>query len=144
MTRPSILRLLRIAVSVVCGIVCLLLVALWVRSYYYIDSFGGPPQAFTSSRGRLLTGGKVYVYTPDGKEPDEAKLHTVLGVFILTTVDQNNISYDGGSSLPIAALVVLMGAAAASPWLRWRFSLRTLLLATTLVAVVLGLAVAMM
>ena len=30
---------------------------------------------------------------------------------------------------------------AAAPWLRWRFSLRTLLIATTLVAVVLGLIV---
>jgi hypothetical protein len=32
-------------------------------------------------------------------------------------------------------------AAAIGPWLRWRFSLRTLLIATTLIAVVLGLAV---
>jgi hypothetical protein len=32
-------------------------------------------------------------------------------------------------------------AVAGLPWLRWRFSLRTLLIVTTLVAVVLGLAV---
>ena len=36
---------------------------------------------------------------------------------------------------------LLFAAVAAIPWLRWRFSLRTLLIATTLVAVVLGLIV---
>jgi hypothetical protein len=38
-----------------------------------------------------------------------------------------------------AAFLVAMFAAL--PWLRWRFSLRTLLIATTLIAVVLGLVV---
>jgi hypothetical protein len=127
-----------------CGTLCLLLIALWVRSYYYVDSFGGPPEVFTSWRGRLLTGGSVHVkYTHDGKEPSDPKLHAVFGAFILTTIDQNNISYDGGSTLPVAALVFLTGTVAASPWLCWRFSLRTLLLAMTFVAVVLGLVAAM-
>jgi hypothetical protein len=40
-------------------------------------------------------------------------------------------------------LVALGITLAAAPWLRWRFSLRTLLLATTLVAVLLWLFVAM-
>jgi hypothetical protein len=38
-------------------------------------------------------------------------------------------------------LVLLSAAFATAPWIRWRFSLRTLLIATTLVAVVLGLIV---
>ena len=37
--------------------------------------------------------------------------------------------------------VAICGTLAAAPWLRWRFSLRTLLIATTLVAVVLGVIV---
>ena len=37
--------------------------------------------------------------------------------------------------IPIAVL----GLISSRPWFRWRFSLRTLLIATTLVAVVLGL-----
>jgi hypothetical protein len=41
--------------------------------------------------------------------------------------------------LPYPLIVVLVTAIAAAPWIRWRFSLRTLLIATTLVAVVLGL-----
>jgi hypothetical protein len=41
--------------------------------------------------------------------------------------------------LPVWFAVVLTAAFAAAPWLRWRYSLRSLLLATTLIAVVLGL-----
>ena len=33
------------------------------------------------------------------------------------------------------------GVAAAAPWIKWRFSVRTLIIATTLVAVVLGIVV---
>jgi hypothetical protein len=49
-----------------------------------------------------------------------------------------------GIMLPHWAVVVFFGSLAILPWMphvRWRFSLRTLLIATTLVAVVLGLAV---
>ena len=42
---------------------------------------------------------------------------------------------------PIWFVVAMCGLVAAIPWLRWRFSLSTLLIATTLVAVVLGLGV---
>jgi hypothetical protein len=37
--------------------------------------------------------------------------------------------------------VLISGVLAAVPWIRWRFSLRTLLIATTIIAVVLGLIV---
>src|SRR5262245_49064069 len=42
MDRPRLLRGLRIAWSVMCGILCVLLVVLWVRSYWWIDGMGGP------------------------------------------------------------------------------------------------------
>ena len=44
-------------------------------------------------------------------------------------------------TVPTWLLVSLFAAFAALPWLRWRFSLRTLLIATTLIAVVLGIIV---
>jgi hypothetical protein len=44
-------------------------------------------------------------------------------------------------AVPNWSLCVLSIACGALPWLRWRFRLRTLLIATTLMAVVLGLAV---
>jgi hypothetical protein len=41
--------------------------------------------------------------------------------------------------LPYWFLTLLFAATAGLPWIRWRFTLRTLLIATTLVAVLLGL-----
>ncbi len=35
--------------------------------------------------------------------------------------------------------ILLSGSVAALPWVKWQFSLRTMLIATTLIAVVLGL-----
>jgi hypothetical protein len=40
--------------------------------------------------------------------------------------------------LPYWMIYLLTSAAAASPWLRWRFSLRTLLISITLLALILG------
>jgi hypothetical protein len=48
---------------------------------------------------------------------------------------------EGRVASPVAKLVLLTAACAPLSWIRWRFSLRTLLFATTLVAVVLGLVV---
>jgi hypothetical protein len=45
--------------------------------------------------------------------------------------------------VPYSRLAAAIGALATAPWLSWRFGLRTLLIATTLVAVVLGLIVRM-
>ncbi len=38
-------RKLRIAFSATCGIICLLLIALWVRSYYRVDSLEVMPDS---------------------------------------------------------------------------------------------------
>jgi hypothetical protein len=43
--------------------------------------------------------------------------------------------------LPHSVPALTLGFLAVAPWLPWRFSLRTLLIATTLVAVMLGIAV---
>jgi hypothetical protein len=48
-----------------------------------------------------------------------------------------------GRVVPIWILVLSTVALALLPWIRWRFSLRTLLIATTLVALGLGLVVAL-
>jgi hypothetical protein len=44
-------------------------------------------------------------------------------------------------SVPLWLLFFVTAAIGAIPWLRWRFSLRTLLIATTLLAVALGLVI---
>jgi hypothetical protein len=132
-------RKLRIAWSVTWGIVCLLLVAVWVRSYSYLDTIGTPPRVLTSWRGRLLWGGTVYVTnTSDRDEPSDPKLRTMLGVYVLTTMDQGNITYQGGSSLPLTIPLMMMATMTVAPWLRLRYSLRTLIIGMTAAAIGLG------
>ena len=162
-------RKLRIAWSVAWGVVCLLLVALWVRSYYYQDVF----EAKTSWRqfqikswpGRLefsqlnvqrmfrskvmispqeaqiilkeMSQGKWHVSRPVPKRSATRRAYVRLGF---------NWQNEGASTMvaaPYWSVVLLFVALAAAPGVKWsrRFSLRTLLIAMTLAAVGLGLAV---
>jgi hypothetical protein len=58
-------------------------------------------------------------------------------------VTDKQFASEGWLGGPIWIPTVILGSIAAAPWLPWsnRFSLRTLLIATTLVAVVLGVIV---
>jgi hypothetical protein len=124
-------RKLRIAWSVAWGITCILLILLWGRSRNKIDSIAAG-------------------YWPGHLILVESYLSDVYVGFYSGPVSLYRLSNEIRPSvyfptLKTAALVVplwalvLVGAVAASiPWIRWRFSLRTLLIATTLVAVVLG------
>jgi hypothetical protein len=130
---------------------CVLLVALWVRSYFQGDSWfvkildwqfdTFSTQGYTESTN--LTGMEdgedglirleYYGFPPD--EPPSLwfgfnKSRTRLGFAYVTT--------DEGKFLILRhwLLALLFAVGAALPWLPWRFSLRTLLIATTLVAVV--------
>jgi hypothetical protein len=47
MDRPRLIRGLRIAVTAVCGVLCVLLIGLWVRSYHRDQK--GHPQGFKVS-----------------------------------------------------------------------------------------------
>src|SRR5262245_33628800 len=60
MERTKLVRGLRIAWSVWCGILCVLLVLLWVRSYWWsnalvIHAFGGRLLEVSSDSGRVVT-----------------------------------------------------------------------------------------
>jgi hypothetical protein len=135
-------RKLRVAWSFAWGVMCLLLIALWVRSYSYLDTIGTPPAVVTSWRGQLLAGGSVHqTRTSDRDEPGNPSLDIVLGVYVLSTMDRGDLTYTGSTSLSLAAPLVLLGMLTIAPWIRSRFSLRTLLIAVTVVAVGLGLAV---
>jgi hypothetical protein len=133
-------RKLRIAWSVACGIICLLLIVLWVRSYRVLNSldFSGGHR-FTYSRGCLFIDEQFGV---QGTRPKGSQ-HKLLGHSVLHVVVSGGevMPYGVGTKLPLWPLVVIGAVLAAAPWIRqlpWRFSLRTLLIAMTLVAVVLG------
>jgi hypothetical protein len=149
-------RKLRIAWSVWWGAMAALLCVLWVRSYWSIDRLllqlspqhgaiiatcqGGGVVAFRPASdapaGHSFVHRSAPVGNTDAWSPKQGELKLLIGKF--GTVATPHTS---GVSFPLwfpAAIVAAMGVA---PWMRWtyRFSLRTLLLATTAVAVTLGL-----
>jgi hypothetical protein len=136
-------RKLRVAWSVAWGIAAVLLVVLWVRSCWWHEqaSYSTLSKTYFSIRSDngYLTGFQGD-FRPSRHTP--GWLYTS-GV---TREDWHHFIFKWNSkyriiSLPHAAVAILFATPAIAPWLRWRFSLRTLLVATTLVAVVLGLIV---
>jgi ABC-type maltose transport system permease subunit len=137
-------RKLRIVWSIGCGIICLLLIVLWVRSYWLEDIFIAQQSSqsyagIDSSNARIIVGTTSEVGLPLWAWVVEPNRHPV------KYVPWFEVSYRTNSCeiyTPTWLLVILTASVAAVPWKRWRFTLRTLLIATTLIAVVLGLIVA--
>jgi hypothetical protein len=156
MDRPRIVQLVRIVFSAVCGIVFLLLIVLWVRSFRWIDSIHGTgyPKEFwcESLCGEL----GLLVLTEQGGRPKNLRFFSRPPE--LVTYYANGLYDDWptpfstalgirwtlvrgfGLVIPCWMPVVFMGTLATIPWIPWsrRYSLRTLLILTTLVAVLLG------
>jgi hypothetical protein len=147
MDRPRIVGLLRITFSTVCGTICLLLIALSVRSLTWADQYGvrisptyhlminsqlGGMSCYLDNSPRVITTTRlVDTLYPDGQKPQMlGRVYFIHGQI--------------GGGAPYWLLALASAFTAALPWKpwKWKFSLRTLLIATTLVAVVLGLAVA--
>jgi hypothetical protein len=155
-------RKLRIAWSVVFGVLCLLLIVSWVRSNYRNDRARGvirkdylveiasvqsslgvlvkrtSSQPSTNWRFRSLpidAGEELNLWAPPSTVPGELRL-SAIGFFWYSVPRLNSVV------VPHWFLVFLFTTFAVLPWIRqlkWRYSLRTLLIATTLVAVVLGI-----
>jgi hypothetical protein len=142
-------RKLRIAFSAACGIVCLLLIALWVRSYWYVASMSKLDSqnwvmAFASSKGQIRFTHMVWFgggswpgwhYRKNRIDSTTSNPHFELELWWFGRI----------IGMPHWLLAATAAALAAAPWiqrLRWRFSLRTLLIVTMLVAVVMGIIVA--
>jgi hypothetical protein len=105
-------RKLRIAFSAVCGVFCLLLVALWLSSYQQSDSY-----AFTVlGYGVMPLNGSLVIR--------ETWRHYLTNVAVYVPIGW------------LFAATVMCGIA---PWLRWRFSLRTLMICIAVTAAALGL-----
>jgi hypothetical protein len=140
-------RNLRIAVSAFFGVLTLLLVVLWVRSYWRSNfvSIDGPQIRFVVG----AVGGRIGGL---GFEPKPTR--TTISV----NYDSSRVSDDwiqrireqsrlgilyepGGFLVPAWTIAIVAAIAAYLPWAGFCFSLRSLLIAMALVAVVLGLAV---
>jgi hypothetical protein len=162
---------LRIAFSVASGVVCLLSIALWVRSYGYHDIVEKRASSWLL-RGHSVQGLLCFSQVDPSRDPEYKTAREVSealddlayprpflsleindshpeisfgGFFGFEYRDETNISrgvYDISRAvyIPYWCPVFLSGVFAATPWIKWsrRFSLRTLLIATTLTAVLLG------
>jgi hypothetical protein len=131
------------------------MIALWVRSYWWMDNFQKTPAPgrliqLVSIEGQVIF--ETHTDTLDFKE-DTMHIHWSWPLFEKWQQIEDpafRLSYDDQwpetlqIRFPYWFAVLLVAASAAAPWIRHfslRFSLRTLLLATTLVAAVLGLLV---
>jgi hypothetical protein len=142
-------RKLRIAWAVGCGIACLLLIALWVRSYTALESWqgraGGGVAHIQMARGRV-------VYFKLSRLHDPGYYRVPFKNFGATTELERPIVGSMtrckvlGKTMPIFVLpfwslalcIAIAAAINVAPWLRWRFSLRTLLIGISVLAVVIG------
>jgi hypothetical protein len=142
-TIQMIFRKLRIAWSVASAIACVLLCGLCVRSYQrrdeislnYFTDIGSNNGTVYLHRSAFpiypddLDGGVSWITSRGATDPDK--------VFMWQPYPLEALG--GGSfALPHWVPIMISAALAVAPWIRWRFSLRALLIATTLVAVFLG------
>lgn len=144
-------RKLRIVWSVVWGVACVLMIVLWVRSYYYFDRLGCPISSYWAFNTDSIPGHlDLGVFRYDNWESPWARQTYPLGELQShqMVLPNSGLGFYGwyeqehvGIRLPYWFLTAASAILALAPWLRWRFSLRTLLIAMTLVAVVLGMIV---
>ena len=174
MNRPRLIRGLRIAWTVGCGILCVLLVVLCVRSYWgsqvvgvpvgqkklIVKSFlGGLLFSWEQRFGKQIATRWAYSGRSLNDINDETQMiarRTQMmmapkGRYIaLSPIERDRTFVFGWNTndyftqlwVPHWFLIIPLGIIAVTPvtpWTRLKFSLRTLLIATTLIAVLLGL-----
>jgi hypothetical protein len=150
MERSRVTRYVRIIVTALSLTACVLLTALWVRSYWTCDLVSRmDANSLVTTLGsnretvyfvRLqLPGFRAAVRSAMRPRPQHGWRHSsseanpVNNSFIWQFSEGiTNVT------LPLWLVVPILAAAGATPWIKWRFSLRTLLIATTLVAVGFG------
>jgi hypothetical protein len=144
---PLMLKYARFAVTALSLTTCALLIALWVRSYWRLDILekrtGVAAMQISSVKGRIATAhldrtqiGKAFLSVVAGDAADWRK-GGVLGFAYYE--DGFVTAFIAPHWLP----ALLLAALGIIPWISrsWRFSLRTLLIGTALVAVGLGIVV---
>jgi hypothetical protein len=145
------MRFLRIGFSVLCGIVAVLLVLLWVRSYWWADFVYGHVTEvhfldLNSNCGRLALSLQGELHNPIHwkvySHPSE-QLDWMMGPS-KWEFGKSKFGDMWFVAIPHWFLITIFGAFSAAPWLRLnnRFSLRTLLIAITLAGLLLGLIIA--
>ena len=143
-------RKLRIAWSVAWGIVCLLLVALWVRSYFYyfrVDGWDGKDLIIVSAQRGRMHFIRWPLVTAESRQWNYFFHRDLFGGLVSEGDELDayaaraELSNGYSLSIPFLYPILLAGFLAALPLFAIRYSLRTLFIAMTLAAVGLGLIV---
>ena len=139
MDKQAVIRRVRIAVSVFFVTLTVALCVLWVRSYYVGDLLDFAPNSSNKLLIQSATG-KIKLYWSDTQQwsPTYRRFHNR---FAVPAFDAPLPFSWRGFQAPHWVFISALVAIAVAPWIKGRFSLRTLLIATTLVAVMLGLVV---
>ena len=140
---------LRLAFFAVCGIVCLLLIVLWARSFWttdYMDTYDSSnvQTTFGSNKGTLFFNQVDWTFDP-GIQVPHGWTHMTR-----PAKESGGKRWLGwsrtGVSIQVAvshwSAILIFAALAAVPWLSWRFKLSTLLIAMTVIAALVAIAVA--
>ena len=149
---PTRFRKLRIAWSVGWGLLAVLLIVLWAGSYwwtYWIIHERGPDYAAVGIiRGIACIRCSslrpdIKTHDPQGWRVQSCPASNIYGEFFSAFKWNDDPRFIFGVLLDLNCWcwATFFAALSAAPWIRWRFSLRTLLIATTLIAVVLGVVV---
>jgi hypothetical protein len=144
MNRPRLVRALRITWTAVWGIAAVLLVTMWVRSYWWAEEVTVPVPGGQSIGLSTAPGSMAVVINPSWGTPPWIVINTVVDEWIPTDYEHSRVGGYFGSHAnwvraPFWFSLLIVAMFATLPWLSWHFSIRTLLIATTLVAVALGL-----
>ena len=147
-------KYLRIAVTALSLTACVLLVALWVQSLSRTDLLewnitGNAGVAALSYRARAdFWVGRMSVQLESDRVafgiyyyPSRVNIHSPVRFgfeFMHNSPAPTGVA-SFGIKMPYWFIVLCTVVLAAAPWIKWRFSLRTLLIATALVAAVLGI-----
>lgn len=136
----------RLTWSVFLGVLCMIVISLWVRSYWYQDlvtySFStGHRVAIGSNRGNVYVIHRIW--QPDGGQAVRYGWQYGNGAaqeYHLMS-DWTPLPPWTKIVVPHVFLLVAIALAACFPWIRYRFSLRALLIVMTAVSVALALIV---
>lgn len=131
-------RKLRIAWSLVWGIAVLLLIAIWIRSYWYVDLIViGRSHSVAWRQGFIFFDPEISFRIGVTAPPTSScGPVTTMSIWNLHNASVYRII---GRFIQIWLIAPLFIALAVAPWFHGRFSLRTLLVATTLFAILIGL-----
>lgn len=140
-TPPTRYSKLRIALSVFWGLFAVLLVATWIRSFWYVDYWYVKLPGVTHSPPIASMQGFVFLdaaIVHTGDAPPWNKFGPV-GIMTIWNPRDEGILYIEGRFIQIWVLVPIAIGLAVLPWVYRRFSLRGILVLMTLIAVLLGL-----